>query len=189
MAVRTKTPKAPQKDPAAQGLIDAAYHQQKLGNVTQAEILYRKVLGREPGNPFALYALGTCAMQRGDFKGAIPMLRMALAQGYVHETVFTHLGIALQTTGGLDEALEVYRVAASGDPKNPRYASNAAVIHAMKGDLDAAIAEARKSLKLAPTFTPNLVNLGFYLQEKGDLAAAAETFEKVLSLEPDNQAV
>jgi tetratricopeptide (TPR) repeat protein len=186
----TKTaPKKQRPDPATQGMIDAAYHQQKVGNVTQAEILYQKVLVAEPGNPFALYALGTCAMQRGNMAAAVPLLRQALGGGYLHETVFTNLGIALQSLGRHDEALEVYRVAAEGDAKNPRYEANAAVVHAQKGDLAAAIAVATKVRKLAPKFTPNLVNLGFFLQESGRLAEAVEVFERIIALEPGHEAV
>lgn len=189
MAVKTAPKKLPRRNPITQPLLDSAYAQQKTGHVSQAEILYQKVLALEPGNPFALYALGTCAMQRGNMAAAVPFLRLALVQGYLNETVFTHLGIALQSQGLFDEAIEVYRVAAKGDPKNPRYASNAAVVLAQKGDFDAAIAEARKALKLDRNFVPNLVNLAFYLQEQGNLEEAAKTFEKALRLEPDQEPV
>jgi len=189
MPVKTTSRKNVRRDPAVQGLMDAAYHQQRIGNTAQAELLYQKVLSAEPGNPFALYALGSCAMQRGQMASAVPFFRQALGQGYLHETVFTHLGIALQSTGQLDEALEVYRVAMKGDPKNPRYGANAAVVLAQKNDLQGAVEEARKALKLAPAFVPNLVNLGFFFQDLGQLQDALETFEKVVKLEPSNELV
>jgi tetratricopeptide (TPR) repeat protein len=189
MPAKTTSRKNVRQDPAVQGLMDAAYHQQKIGNTAQAELLYQKVLSAEPGNPFALYALGACAMMRGQMASAVPFFRQALGQGYLHETVFTHLGIALQASGQLDEALEVYRVAEKGDPKNPRYAANAAVVLAQKNDFPGAVAEARKAQKLAPGFAPNLVNLGFFLQDLGQLEEAAEAFEKAVKLDPSNEPV
>jgi len=189
MPVKTTPGKNVRRDPAVQGLMDAAYHQQKIGNTAQAELLYQKVLSAEPGNPFALYALGSCAMQRGQMASAVPFFRQALGQGYLHETVFCHLGIALQASGQLDEALEVYAVAMKGDPKNPRYGANAAVVLAQKNDLPGAVEEARKSLKLAPEFAPNWVNLGFYLQVLGRLEGAAEAFGQAVKLDPANEPV
>ncbi|MDE3246365.1 MAG: hypothetical protein KGN80_09775, partial [Acidobacteriota bacterium] len=56
---RKSPPRPFRKDPATVGILNAAYKLQKAGSLQQAELLYRKVLIAEPGNPFATYALGT----------------------------------------------------------------------------------------------------------------------------------
>lgn len=174
------------KDPATQGVLDTAYKLQKTGSLQQAELLYQKVLIAEPGNPFATYALGTIALNRGDADTAVSLLQQAMASGYTHETVYTHLGIALQASGRADEALALYRSATKLDPKNPRFHSNAAVVLAQKGDHEGALAEAKAALKLNPKFAPAAMNAGFVLQELNRLPEAVEMFERTLRLDPKN---
>ena len=177
------------RDPAIQGVIDAAYRLQKAGSLEQAELLYQRVLASEPGNPFALYALGTIALRHGNAEAAVVQLRQALDQGYDHETVYAHLGIAFQALGDEQSALAVYRQALAKDPRNPRYLANAAVILAQQGHTEEALAETRKALALDAAFGPALVNAGFFLQTLGRLDEAARMFEQALAGEPANAQV
>lgn len=183
---RDVKPRLFQKDPATVGILDSAYKLQKAGSLQQAELLYQKVLGAEPGNPFALYALGTIALNRGDAGTAVPLLRQAWATGYTHETVSTHLGIALQSLGRLDEALEIYETASKLDPRNPRFHSNAGVALAQKGDHQGALQRVQVAMKLKPKFAPAYLNAGMFLQSLGRLVEAVDMFERCLRLEPDN---
>lgn len=177
------------KDPATLGVIDAAYRLQKAGSFQQAEILYRRVLSAEPGNPFALCALGTIALNHGQMEDATTYLGQALAQGYDHDTVFTHLGIALQALGRDGDAIEVYRQGLRKHPKNPGYLSNIAVILAHQGRPEEALAEAEKAISLDERFASAFINAGFFLQTLGRLPEAVQRFERALSLEPDNSTV
>lgn len=170
-------------------MLDAAYAMQKAGSLQQAEILYHKVLGIEPGNPFSLYALGTIAIARGEMSKAIPFLKQALLNGYNDETVLTHLGIALQSTGHGPEAMQLYEAARKTHPKNPRYPSNMAVIKAQTGDYEGALELCRKAIRLDPAFAAAYVNAGIALQNLQRLPEAAEMFEKAIALEPGNASV
>ena len=183
---RNATPRPFRKDPATVGILDSAYKLQKAGSLQQAELLYQKVLVAEPGNPFAIYALGTIALSRGDAGTAVPLLRQAWATGYTHETVSTHLGIALQSLGRLDEALEIYETASKLDPKNPRFHSNSAVALAQKGDHEGALQRIQVAMKLSPKFAPAYLNAGTFLEALGRPAEAVDMFERSLRLEPDN---
>jgi tetratricopeptide (TPR) repeat protein len=186
---RKTTPRPFRKDPATLGIIDAAYRLQKAGSFQQAELLYRRVLMAEPGNPFALCALGTISLHRGDHETAVQQLRAALAQGYDHETVYTHLGIALQALGAESEALEVYRRGLKSDPRNPRYLSNISVILAHQGLPEEALKEVEKAIALDKGFAPAYVNAGFHLQTLGRLQEAARMFDAAMGLDPDNAKV
>lgn len=181
---RNPTPPRFRKDPATVGLLDTAYKLQKAGDFQHAELLYHQVLSAEPGNPFASCSLGTMAMNRGNFASAVPWLRQALATGYTEETVYTHLGIALQALGRVDEAMEVYQVALKQDPKNPRYYSNIAVALAMSGDPEGGLREVQRALSLDPAFVPAYVNAGACLQSLGRIPEAIQMLEKALSLDP-----
>ncbi len=184
------TPKRPKGlkplNPAVKGMIDAAFQMHKQGNLAQAEILYHKVLQMEPGNPFSLYGVGAIAVVRGEMEKAVPLLKKSMANGYHHEASYTHLGIALQTLGRMDEALAVYRMGKKLDPKNPRYACNTSVLLAQQGDPTAALEEAMKAIKLAPTFVPAYVNAGTFLQSLERYEEAAVMFEKILQLDPNH---
>lgn len=182
----SKAAKASPSRLATVQMLDAAYAMQKAGSLQQAEILYHKVLGIEPGNPFALYSLGTISMARGEIAKAIPFLKQALLNGYNDETVLTHLGIALQSTGHGAEAMKLYEAARKIHPKNPRYPSNMAVIKAQAEDFEGALELCRKAIRLDPSFTAAFVNAGFALQGLQRLPEAAEMFEKALALEPAN---
>ena len=186
---RGATPQQFRKDPATQGILDTAYSLQKAGNLQQAELLYQKVLAAEPGNPFAIYALGSIALFRGDQAGAVPLLRHALAAGYEGENVYTQLGIALQSMGRAEEAMEVYQAGIKKDPRNPRYPSNVSVLLAQKGDFEGALQMAQHALKLNPKFAPACMNAGFHLQSLGRLVQAAEMFERAARLQPHNTEV
>jgi Flp pilus assembly protein TadD len=185
-AARNTSPQPASKDPNTLRVLDAAYKFQKAGSLQQAEILYQKVLMTEPGNPFSLYALGSIALQRGDMANAVALFRQAWATGYTHETVSTHLGIALQSLGRLDEALELYEAASKLDPKNPRFHSNAAVALAQKGDHEGALQKVQVALKLDPKFAPAYLNAGTFLKSLGRPVEAVEMFERSLLLEPGN---
>jgi Flp pilus assembly protein TadD len=183
-------PKRPfRKDPATLGLIDAAYRLQKAGSLNQAELLYRRVLTAEPGNPFSLCALGTIALLRGEHVAAVAQLRQALAQGYTHEPVYTHLGVALQAVGADQEALELYRTAHQQDPKNPSYLSNISVVLAHQGRTEEALAAAQQALALNPRFAPACVNAGFHFQTLERFEEAAQMFERALLLDSGNDSV
>ena len=186
---RKASPRPFRKDPATLGIIDSAYRLQKAGSFQQAELLYRRVLSAEPGNPFALCALGTISLHRGDHETAVQQLRQALAQGYDHETVYTHLGIALQALGAEAEALEVYRRGLQSNPKNPRYPSNISVILAHQGHLEEALVEVLKAIALDKKFVPAYVNAGSHLQALGRLQESVRMFETALAFDPQNDSV
>ncbi len=158
----------------------------KMGNLSQAEFLYLQVLQDEPGNPFSLYGLGTIAMSKGDMEKAIGLLRQSVTNGYHAETAYTHLGIALQVAGRMDEALEVYRLGTKADPKNPRYPANSSVVLSQKGDLEGALKAAKHAIKLDPAFAPAYVNAGAFLQMAERIPEAILMLEKAVELDPEN---
>ncbi|MBK8726916.1 MAG: tetratricopeptide repeat protein [Holophagaceae bacterium] len=171
-------------NPYVQGIINAAYNQQKLGNRSQAEVLYNQVLKEEPGNPFALYGLGALALNGGQMPKAVELLQAAIVNGYREATAYSHLGIALQTSGRLDEALEVYAAGLKKYPKDPSWVNNTSVVLAQKGDLEGALKESHLVIKNFPKDPRAYLNAGQYLTELTRYDEAEGMFRKVLELEP-----
>ena len=174
------------RNPYTQRALDSAYKMQKQGNLQQAEVFYHQVLQDEPGNPFALYALGTIAIARQESEKASPLLQESIANGYHAETSYSHLGIALQSTGRYQDAIDLYRSGAKLDPKNPRYLSNIAVVLTQMGQPDQALAEIQKALKLDPKLAPAYLNAGGILQAMGRRSEAKTMYEKAAHLDPVN---
>lgn len=182
----TKTSRKKTANPYVQGIINAAYNQQKLGNRAQAEVLYHQVLREEPGNPFALYGLGSLALHAGEMPKAVELLQGAILNGYREATAYSHLGIALQTSGRLDEALETYAAGLRKFPKDPSWVNNTAVVLAQKGDLEGALREARLVIKNFPGDLRAYLNAGQFLTELARYEEAEAMFRKVLELEPEH---
>jgi Flp pilus assembly protein TadD len=182
----TKAAKKKAANPYVQGIINAAYNQQKLGNRSQAEVLYNQVLKEEPGNPFALYGLGALALHAGQLAKAVELLQSAIQNGYRDATAYSHLGIALQSSGRLDEAIGVYAEGLKRFPKDPSWVNNTSVVLAQKGDLEGALRESRLVIKNFPKDLRAYINAGQYLTEMGNLADAEAMFRKALDLEPEH---
>ena len=182
----TKASKKKAANPYVQGIINAAYNQQKLGNRSQAEVLYNQVLKEEPGNPFALYGLGAIALNGGQMPKAVELLQAAILNGYREATAYSHLGIALQASGRHDEALEVYAAGLKMFPKDPSWVNNTSVVLAQKGDLEGALREVHLVIKNFPKDLRAYINAGQYLTEMSRFAEAEGMFRKALELEPEH---
>lgn len=176
-------------NPMVRSMLDSAYRLQKTGSLDQSEVLYRRALQLEAGNPFALFGMGFIALSRQEFPQAANLLRQSWANGYRDETVLTHLGIALQASGRTSEALEAYREGARLDPRNPRYPSNAAVVLAQMGRPEEALEEARRAVRIGPKFAAGHLNTGNILLLLNRLPEARQAFETALALEPENAEV
>jgi tetratricopeptide (TPR) repeat protein len=166
----TKAAKKKAANTYVQGIINAAYNQQKLGNRAQAEVLYNQVLKEEAGNPFALYGLGALALNAGQMAKAVELLQASIQNGYRDATAYSHLGIALQSSGRLDEAIGVYAEGLKRFPRDPSWVNNTSVVLAQKGDLDGALRESKLVIKNFPK----------------DFADAEAMFQKALALEPEH---
>ncbi len=175
------------KNPAVQRIMDEAYRLMKAGSNDQAELLFRKILAAEPGNPFAIYALGILALRGRNTREGVRLLELALQSGYVDPTVYTHLGLAYFAEGDLEKAEATYRTGLQKDPKNPHYPTNLAVIHARRGEHEQAQAMIQAALKLNPDFVPALTNAANIYMATNQLQRSAEMFEKVLELAPGNE--
>jgi tetratricopeptide (TPR) repeat protein len=174
------------RNPRTLQIIDAAYAFQKRGNLNQAAVLFHQVLQAEPGNPFALYALGVIALRSDDSKEAVRLLEQALENGYLDNTVYTHLGLAYLSLGRVEDAIRIYSIGIEKDPKNPHYPSNLAVIYAREEMFAEALGFAEKALAADPNFLPALVNAGGIFLSTDQTDKAEQTYQRILELEPGN---
>jgi tetratricopeptide (TPR) repeat protein len=83
------------------------------------------------------------------------------------------------------EDLAAYTKLLHGDPGNPLRHDAVATLYLDAGQLDAAIAEFRESLRLNPGSAPTQYNLGFALSARGRRDEAIAAFQEALRIDPD----
>ena len=68
----------------------------QIGELKQAENLYRQVLSTEPENPVALHSLGMLSYQAGNLAAAFEMLKKVVSANKQEPQFHNTLGIILE---------------------------------------------------------------------------------------------
>jgi protein O-GlcNAc transferase len=160
-----------------------AHHQ--VGQLTQADAIYRQILQQQPDHPDALYLLGLIADQTGNTAIAIELYREALNIKPDYAEAHQRLGLALKNQGKLDEAIVCYREALALEPGSADTYHNLGVALAMQGKLNKAADSYRNALIFKPDFAETLCNLGIVLRDQGKLDEAAASFHNATAIKPD----
>src|SRR5437870_13019682 len=86
--------------------------------------------------------------------------------------------------GRLDEALDEMRIAQSLDPVSSIVARDLALIHAYRGDYEAALEQCDHTIELNPHFSPAYWALGVIQEQRKDLDEAIAAFQRAIDLSP-----
>lgn len=158
---------------------------QQAGRLSQAESVYRDILGVQPGNLDALHLLGILEQQRGKHESAITRFRQAiLAKGDAAE--FWHnLGNSLLATGKTNDAAGAFAKAAALDPKLFESQHNLGAALQLAGRSNEAVEVFTIAIKLNPQSAEAHNNLGLALKDQGEVDAAIKHFERAVELRPE----
>ena len=169
----------------------AATALQQKGDLAGAERECRAVLKKQPGNPDALFMLGSLLLQTGRAAKAVDCLAKMLAEfkqaGRKPNPLWVlTLGGARRESGDHTGALEAFEETLRLDPNNvdARYWRADALW--TLGRVDEAIEDLRAVLTKAPGHPRAASNLGAALQKKGDIAGALDVLQKTLAIHPGN---
>lgn len=99
-----------------ESLLRQAVQHHQSGELSQAEDLYRQVLGVAPEEPNAWHLLGLVRLQLGDPAAATALIEQALDLGHETAVFRNSLGLALQQAGRLEEARAALERAVELDP-------------------------------------------------------------------------
>jgi tetratricopeptide (TPR) repeat protein len=150
---------------------------------------YRLALGLNPTPAEAADTsgyLGDAFYEQQAFADSIPWFRRYLQAHPDDTAVLTRLGLALISTGRLDEALAAFRRAAEIAPGDATAQRNLATALYDHHDLDEAIIHARKALAMRPDDAAMHQLLGRALAIRGDLERAAAELEQARRLDAQN---
>ncbi len=179
-------------DSAPRIFAEAVAHHQ-AGRLSEAERLYRAVIGLAPRHGDALRLLGVLCLQRGKPDQALPLLHDAAQLQPKNPEILNHLGVALSEAGRGDEAIEKFQQALA---INPTYAGalgnfgkalrKQAEDLREQGEITRALACFSKALQALPNDPTLHVSMGRCWYELSDFPQAALCFETALEQRPDD---
>ncbi|MEH1862524.1 MAG: tetratricopeptide repeat protein [Nostoc sp.] len=173
----------------AQNNIEQLFQQgnaaETVGNNSQAETIWRKVLQLEPNNGKAYNNLGNALRRQEKLEEALAAHQKALQLNPNDAEAYVGIGNVLNAQGKLEEALASHQKALQLNP-NLAIAYNG-LGNALKEQkkLDAAVAAYQKAIQLNPNYAYAYNNLGNVLSDQKKLDAAVAAYQKAIQLNPN----
>lgn len=130
--------------------------------------------------------LGEAYMQRGDLKGALAKLQMAIQYDDSFAPAHTVLAVLYEHIGEYDNAEQQYRKVLSLEPKSGSANNNLGAFLCRTGKIEQSLQYFERAAKDPFYQTPYAAynNAGVCLMKVGKLDAAANEFHKALSINP-----
>ena len=158
----------------------------RSGHFQQAEQLYRTLLKVQPQHTDALHMLGVLANDHGQHDQAAAFISRAIALDDRHAAFYYNLGVALQKSERLTDAVNAYRTATERDPGLRAAWENLGVAYQELERFEEAIHAYLKACELDPDAVLANANLGTLLLEHGDAIGARRHIEHALGANPIN---
>jgi tetratricopeptide (TPR) repeat protein len=174
--------------------------ERQLKNPSRAIEVTRQALQADPSFAQARYFLGLALLDAGQRDEAIKELEQVVRAGVPVADAYLALGSAYVDAGRAADAIETLSQGLRVDPARPELHIALARAYRSKGLLEKADAELtlgkpkRAATAASSDYPYQQVELDFYLErgmiklQRGQLAAAAEAFKKVLEFEPAHEA-
>lgn len=157
---------------------------QRQGHLSQAESIYRQVLGQQPRHSDALHLLGLLMHQRGRNELAIDLLRRAIDTRPSFAAYRSNLGVILRAAGDQPAALRAHAEAVRLAPDSAEMHNNLCVIHDDLADTEQALRHGFIAIALAPDYPEARNNVANVLRRSGRLYEAIMQLREALKLRP-----
>jgi predicted O-linked N-acetylglucosamine transferase (SPINDLY family) len=188
MSFRTKVafsaPPVAMKGLDIAGLSARAQAMHRQGHLAEAQAVYQKILKKRPNHLEALYMLGVCERQSGNFVAAVRLLRRALLIDPKSPEVHSELGLALEAAQHLDEALACFDKLIGLKPVSAEAHYNRGNILLALGRFDQAIASFGNTNSIDPNHVSAWNNRGNALLQLGKLEQCFASYSNALALKP-----
>lgn len=159
---------------------------QRMGNIRDAEKIYRDVLMKDPDNVDAIRLLAGVAMKAKQWGDAEALLERALEIAPDFYQGWMDLGLARQEQDKFELSLEAFKRVMRLEPNRPQGYVAAATINAMHGHHDEAISLFQKGLEKSPTHAGALSGMGHVLKTVGRQEAAIDSYRKCVQHNKDH---
>lgn len=161
---------------------------QRAGQLAEARSLCLSLLNLFPDDVEILLISAQTELQAGVPETAIRLLDRALSKAPGSAAALYNRGVALQSIGRLDEALQSYSDAVAREPAHANAHYNRGVLLQQLGRNDDAVASYIAAAQAQPNYVDALFNLGLLLNQLKRFSEAVEAFDKALRLAPRDAA-
>ena len=157
------------------------------GDLTAAQTVLEEALQRDPENSSPQYNMGMVLLRQEQRQLALTHLRRAIE--LAPDFVDAHLNYALllQELGQLQESERQFAAAVSLDPTDAEIRFHHAAVLLQLQRADEALAELKHALVAAPDSVDGLLLMARAQGSSGDFVASAESFARVLELDPGHR--
>ncbi|HEX9670429.1 MAG TPA: sulfatase-like hydrolase/transferase, partial [Thermoanaerobaculia bacterium] len=152
--------------------LTAAQEALEQGGVDAALAIFEEVLAAEPDNRFALSRSGVALLRRGDLERAIPRLERAARADPLAAETRSALAEALTLAGRDQEAIALWTVIVSQQPRWATAWSNLGTSLGRAGRGGDAVRALERALELEPADPDRLARLAFARHAAGDREGA-----------------
>jgi len=159
---------------------------QRMGNVREAEQVYRDVLMKDPSNVDALRLLAGVAMRAKQWGDAEMLLERALEIAPDYFQGWMDIGMARQEQDKTEGAIEAYRNVMRLEPHKPHGFTSAGTMYAMIGEHDQAMELLQQAVDIDPGNFGALSGMGHVLKTIGKQDEAIESYRTCVKHNPDH---
>lgn len=159
---------------------------QRMGNVREAEQIYRDVLLKDPANVDAIRLLAGIAMRAKQWGDAETLLERALELAPDFEQAWHDLGLARQEQDKTAEAIAAFERCIQLKPARPNGYVSIGTVKAMIGEHDDAMAMFEQALERDANNFGALSGLGHVLKTIGRQEEAIERYRECVRHNPDH---
>lgn len=166
-------------------LIERAIAHHRVGQLPEAEALYREVLRLMPDHPDALHLLGVMATQAGEYDVALKLIDRSIQINPSFADAWNNRGNALYKLHRYELALESYDKGLLLKPDDAAsYNNRCNALYAL-GDYQRALESCNRAIQLNPHIAEAWSNRGNLLQVLGELNEALESYNHAITCSPD----
>ena len=160
-----------------------ALHQR--GQLAEAQVLYEKILRKQPNHFDALHLLGVIFYQTRQLERAVELIDKAIKINPNNAAFYSNRGNALQDLKQFDAALASYDKAIQLKPDYAdAYSNRGNALQDLK-QFDAALASYDQAIQLKPGYAEAYYNRGLTLQNIKQFDAALASYDQAIQLKPD----
>ena len=157
------------------------YQQNEL---SEAQILYDKILKIDPTNVIALNNLGVIYQEFKEYPKSVESYEKAIKFDPTHAQSLNNLGFLYQKLGKLRKAQSCLEKAIEIDPNSIDANNNLGVLYQKSGEYQKAQSYFEKVIEINPDFQQAIYNLGVIHGELDEHQKAQGYFEKVIEINP-----
>ncbi len=159
---------------------------QRMGNIREAEQIYRSVLLKDPSNVDALRLMAGVAMRAKQWGDAEMLLERALELAPDYYQGWMDIGMARQEQDKTDAAIEAYEHVTRLKPHKPHGYTSAGTVYAMIGKHDEAMQRFEKAIEVEPGNFGALSGMGHVLKTIGKQDEAIARYRECVEHNPDH---